>query len=108
MTLRNEDEFDLTDNDQDDMLPLGERPMGATEYGITAEEERMPESVEERRRREQPDVMVGMGEQDVVGRLVEPDQGVAGLDKEPQEVATEVDDTVGLSAEEAAVHHTDL
>lgn len=108
MTLRDEDEFDPTDNDQEGMLPLGEEPQGATEYGVTAEEERTPESLEERLRREEPDVMVGMGAEDSMGRLVEEDQGVAGLDKERDPVATEVGDDRGLSAEEAAMHPTDL
>jgi hypothetical protein len=107
MTLRDEDEFDPTDNDQEDMVPLGERPLGATEYGVTAEEERTPESLEDRLRREEPDVMVGMGDEPV-GRLVEEDQGVAGLDKERDPVATAVGDDQALSAEEAAVHPIDL
>lgn len=108
MTLRDEDEFDPTDNDQEDMLPLGEEPQGATEYGVTAEEERTPESMEDRMRREEPDVMVGMGEEPPVGRLVEEDQGVAGRDHERDPVATEAGDDTGLSAEEAAMHRTDL
>ena len=101
MTLRDEDEFDPNDN-EDELLEFGERPLGATEYGVTAEQERSPESMEDRMRREEPDVVVGMGES--TGRLVEDDQGVAGLDKERDPVATEVDDTAGLSAEEAAMH----
>jgi uncharacterized protein DUF5709 len=109
MTLRDEDEFDPTDNDQEEMVPLGDTPLGATEYGITAEEERTPESMEDRLRREEPEVMVGMGEEDEpVGRLVEEDQGVAGLDKERDAVATASGDDEVLSAEEAAMHEVDL
>lgn len=109
MTLRDEDDFDPTDIEQaseDGML--GEQPMGATEYGVTAEEERTPETLADRVEREEPDVMVGMGEDQSIGRLVEEDQGVAGLDKERDPVATEVGDVAELSAEEAAMHETGL
>jgi hypothetical protein len=41
------------------------------------------------------------------GRLVEPDQGVAGLDRERDPVASETADDDALSAEEAAMHVTD-
>ena len=45
---------------------------------------------------------------ELVGRLVESDQGVAGLDKERDPVATvATDEDDGLSAEEAAMHVTD-
>jgi hypothetical protein len=47
----------------------------------------------------------GAGRQ--VGRLVRPDQG-AGLDDEPTEVAEETEDGGALSAEESAMHITDL
>ena len=109
MTLRDEDDFDPTDIEQaDEDGMLGERPLGATEYGVTAEEERTPETMEERLRREEPDVMVGMGQQEPVGRLVEDDQGVAGLDTERDAVAHEVGDVASMSAEEAAMHETDI
>ena len=105
--MRDEDEFDPNDNEAE-LLALGDGPQGATEYGVTAEEERTPESMEDRMRREEPDVMVGMGEDESVGRLVEEDQGVAGLDHERDPVATQAGDDQALSAEEAAMHHTDL
>ena len=41
-------------------------------------------------------------------RLVEPDQGVAGLDYERDPVAGLTEDDDGLTAEEAAMHITDL
>src|SRR5688500_18367026 len=107
MTLRDEDEFDPNEN-EDELVSLGDEPMGATEDGVTAEEERTPESMEDRMRREEPDVVVGIGEDEALGRLVEEDQGVAGLDKQRDPIATDVDDAAGLSAEEAAIHPTDL
>jgi hypothetical protein len=39
----------------------------------------------------------------VVGRLVEPDEG-AGPDDEAEMIASETEDGLGLSAEEAAIH----
>jgi hypothetical protein len=42
----------------------------------------------------------------VVGRIVEPDEGAA-TDEEATTVASETDDTAGLSAEEAAMHVTE-
>jgi hypothetical protein len=44
---------------------------------------------------------------ELAGRLVEPDQGIAGRDKERDPVASETTDDDGLSAEEAAMHVTD-
>lgn len=45
--------------------------------------------------------------EELAGRLVEPDQGVAGRDKERDPVASETADDDALSAEEAAMHVTD-
>jgi len=58
-------------------------------------------------RQEEPDVVPGDDDQ-LHARLIEPDQGVAGLDKERDPVAGTADDDDGLTAEEAAMHITDL
>jgi hypothetical protein len=92
-------------NQIEGMMPPGDQPMGATEFGVTAEEERQQEPLAERVRREEPEVSVGTG--DVLGRLVEPDQGMVDYDDEESSVASESDDADGLSAEEAAMHITD-
>lgn len=95
-------------NQVEGMMAPRDHPVGATEFGITAEEERLQEPLADRVRREEPDVMTGELAYDSVGRLVEPDQGVAGLDHERDAVAELTDDDDGLSAEEAAMHVTDL
>jgi len=110
-----------------------DEPMGVEEYGLTAQEERVDEPLADRIAREEPDFgeraegSLG-GDEDAVGRLVAPDEGVH-VDDEAAAVATAVDDVrpddlpvgdVGtgdsttydvatelvpeLSAEEAAVH----
>ena len=89
-------------------MPPGDVPVGADEFGVTAEEQRSQEPLAERVRREEPE-FVGGGTGDALkGRLVEPDQGVAGLDHERDPIAGLTDDDDGLSAEEAAMHITDL
>jgi hypothetical protein len=57
--------------------------------------------------REEPDVVPLVADDEPLGRLVEPDQGVAGLDHERDAIATDVADADGLTAEEAAMHITD-
>lgn len=94
-------------NQYEGMMPPRDHPVGAEEFGITAEEERLQEPLAERVLREEPDVMVG-DDDDLVGRLVEPDQGVAGLDSERDAIASVAGDSDALSAEEAAMHVTDL
>ncbi|HEX9969587.1 MAG TPA: DUF5709 domain-containing protein, partial [Acidimicrobiales bacterium] len=61
----------------------------------------------ERVAREEPDVVPLVADDEPLGRLVEPDQGVAGLDHERDAIATDVADADGLTAEEAAMHITD-
>ena len=92
-------------NQVEGMMPPRDYPVAAEDFGITAEEERMQEPLAERVLREEPDVMDGLD--DSVGRLIEPDQGVAGLDDEATSIASDSADTDGLSAEEAAMHVTD-
>lgn len=112
-------------------------PVGSLEYGITPQEQRIPEAIADRVQRERPDFhdlpegTLG-GEATQAGRLVAPDEGV-GPDDESELVADDIDGPsprdlpvgdVGtgdsttydvatelapdLSAEEAAVHEQDL
>lgn len=80
-------------------FPPRDHPVGAEEIGVTAAEERVPESLEERRRRERPQSATGPTE-DVDGRLAEPEE--AGSERELE--GDWVEDAAGLSAEEQAVH----
>ncbi|SHN47589.1 DUF5709 domain-containing protein [Cryptosporangium aurantiacum] len=78
-----------------------DRPLGVTEFGTTANEQREGEPLEDRLRREEPDV-VERAVDDEAGRLVEPDEG-AHTDDEPDAIAFERG-TGGATAEEQAVH----
>ena len=90
------------DNAVEGMMPPRDRPVGVTAWGTTAAEEARGEPLADRVRHEQPDVL--HADRPVVGRLVAPDAGTAE-DAEAEEVADEErDDTLGLSAEEAAMH----
>lgn len=88
------------------MMPPRDHPVAADDWGVTPEEERLGEPFAERVRREEPDVLAGAADE-LHGRLLEPDQGVAGRDEERDPVASETGDDDALSAEEAAVHITD-
>lgn len=121
---------DLSETLDDDHLTgeyPPEQPLGSLDYGTTPAEQRIPEPIDERVRREKPETST-VGEADRAGRLVEPDEGTH-TDAEAQAVATEIsgvaphDRPVGdvgtgdvttsetateltqdLSAEEAAMH----
>ena len=95
-------------NQSEGMMPPRDYPVGAEEFGITGEEERLREPLADRVLREEPDVMADTLDDGSIGRLVEPDQGVAGLDTERDAIASESYDSDALSAEEAAMHITDL
>ena len=86
-------------------MPPRDQPLVAGGDGVTAAEQRSGETISQRATREEPEG--GDEDDDAVGRLVQPDQGVAGFDVEPDEVATGVPDLDGLTAEEQAVHPTD-
>lgn len=93
-------------NDMEGIIPPGDRPRGADEWGTTAREEQLDEPLADRVRREQPDIETG--DSDVaLGRLVEPDQGMVGVDDEEDALGFMTGDDAGLSAEEAAMHETD-
>ena len=87
------------------LVPPRDYPQGV-EDRVTAAEQLGDEPLAERVWREEPDREPGPEEE--VGRLVQPDQGVAGLDDDPTETALALgSDADALSAEEAAIHITD-
>ncbi|MDQ1438397.1 MAG: hypothetical protein QOK43_2026 [Acidimicrobiaceae bacterium] len=94
------------DNEVEGMIPPGDTPQGVDQWGTTAREEQSDEPLAERVRRELPDVEPG--DDGHVGRLVQQDQGMIDMDVEAEEVATMTGDDAGLSAEEAAMHITDV
>jgi hypothetical protein len=94
------------DNDIEGLVPPGDRPKAATDWGVTPREELLDEPLSDRVKREVPDRVRHVEEP--VGRLVAPDEGwLENVDDEPAEVAFETDDDVALSAEEAAMHIID-
>src|SRR5947209_3442333 len=70
--------------DQDPPIAPSDRPLGATEYGITPAEERTQEPLSVRVAREEPEVGEGLedfGEEDPVSaRLLEPDSDIDEVD----------------------------
>ncbi len=93
------------DNDIEGMIPPGDEPKGAEEFGITPREERLQEPIAERVLREQPDFEPG--DDGALGRIVEPDQGMVDFDTEERVIGTMTGDDMGMSAEESAMHITD-
>jgi hypothetical protein len=101
-------------NVDEGIVPPRDHPIAATAKGVTAAEERRPESLEERMKREQPEITA----EDIVmedeegrpleARLINPgDEDVDAIDTEKDSVAFEASDgETGLSAEEAAMHIT--
>jgi hypothetical protein len=87
----------------------GDEPVAVDDFGTTAEEQRAGEPLDDRLRREEPDVLPGQTAEAPrqAGRLVQEDEGVRD-DTESEEVATDVGaDTGGFSAEESAVRVED-
>jgi hypothetical protein len=91
------------------LVPPRDYPLGAEEFGTTAAEDAMGETLAQRVAREVPDVPAGEGlddaddDQALAGRLVQPDFGVVDADDTPEEVGEAVPDVGGLSAEEEAM-----
>jgi hypothetical protein len=86
-----------------------DRPTGVNQYGTTAAEERVDEPLDERRRRELPDVDETDVEVDttIAGRLIAPGADDPVLaDDEPEAIGSAAQEP-DLSAEEAAVHVVD-
>jgi len=107
-------------NQDEGMMPPGDRPKAADEFGVTAREERADEPLAERVTREVRDV----GGDDIdlrdaertydelearEGRILEPgSEDVDMTDEEKDAIGTLVGEDEGaLSAEEAALHITD-
>ncbi|HEY3941510.1 MAG TPA: hypothetical protein VGL60_03415 [Acidimicrobiales bacterium] len=78
--------------------PPRDHPLGVEEWGVTALEQAAPETLEERVRRERPDLPQEAPE-DPDGRLA-----VGADDADPLDAGEWTEDAAGLSAEEAAVH----
>jgi hypothetical protein len=102
-----------TGDPQEGLTPPTDRP-ASEDWGVTAEEQRAGESLDDKIGRERPDVFddpdrLRRVEEAVEGssglRLVDPgDEDVGLVDDEKDVVATLAADEDGLSAEEAAVH----
>lgn len=119
---------ELTDDDKLTSEFPPEEPLGVEEYGITAREQAVPEALDERVAREEPDV-VPVADEAAVGTIVEPEAEL-GPDLTAEAVGSEVlgapdrldpddlssgDSTLrdvaqersgGQSAEESAMHLT--
>jgi len=104
----------LDDRGVDDVLDEGysppDREPAHLRHGMTREEQREGETLDERLAEEEPDVDPYADDNDYgeadprAGRLVAPDEGL-GADVDKDEVADDVGvDGAGASAEEAAVH----
>ncbi len=75
---RNVDQDVVSERLDDDKLPADfppDEPVASNDYGVTPAEQRVPEPLEERVKREKPDTAT-VGQADQVGRLVAPDEGV--------------------------------
>jgi hypothetical protein len=70
-----------------------DEPMAVDDYGTTPQEQRVPEPIDERVEREQPETETA-GEPDRVGQLVDPDEGDL-RDTERDAVADEVREVPG-------------
>jgi hypothetical protein len=104
----------LDDRGLDDVLDEGysppDREPAHLRHGMTRDEQRAGETLDERLAEEEPDIDPYADDNDYgeadprAGRLVAPDEG-SGPDVEKDEVADDVGyDGAGASAEEAAVH----
>jgi hypothetical protein len=109
-----EAEDTLDDRGLDDVLDEGysppDREPAHLRHGMTRDEQRAGETLDERLAEEEPDIDPYADDNDYgtadprAGRLVAPDEG-SGFDDESDEVAADVGiDGAGASAEEAAVH----
>lgn len=107
-------------NQDEGLVPPGDRPVAADEFGVTAREERADEPLAERVTREQrelgpDDIDLRDAERDYddqrgpAGRLLERgSEDVDAVDDEKDAVASLVaEDEGAYSAEEAAMHLTD-
>lgn len=84
------DRDDVSERLDDDKLPADfppDEPLASNDYGVTPQEQRVPEPLDERVRREKPETAL-VGEADGTGRLVAPDEG-RPPDEEDRLVANE-------------------
>lgn len=110
-------------NDDEGIIPPGDRPIAVDEWGVTAAQERLDEPLSQRVTREVPDVRAEDIDPDdadyefgelrdgdsATGRLVDfGDEDVDGVDDEKDAIASLLGDDGAPSAEEAAMHITDL
>jgi hypothetical protein len=105
----------LTGDPQEGLMPPGEAPQGALEYGVTAAEQEIDEPLAERVRREVPDVLPPADADDTAsgqpaGRLVdEADLDVDVIDEVKEEVAHDVGPSGGApTPEEGAMRVEEL
>jgi hypothetical protein len=107
-------------NQDEGIIPPGDQPIAADEFGVTAREERADEPIGNRVTREMPDVSADdidlrdaeRSYDDLEGgegRIVEPgSEDVDAIDDEKDAIGTLVGEDEGaFSAEEAALHITD-
>jgi hypothetical protein len=90
-----------TGDQQDGIIPPGDHPRAADEFGTTAAEQLRGETLAERLEEEEPDGPLPQTERDDPGQLTE--RGDTETDDEAELVASEFGDTPGESAEEDAV-----
>jgi len=99
-----------TGDAQEGLIPPRDHPQGATEWGVTAEEQLEGEPLDRKLRRETIDLAAieEASLEDQIGRIVEPESEVDEIDLTAEPYATDVGrDDGSLSAEEAAMHITD-
>lgn len=102
------------DQDSDTYIPPDE-PMGSHAYGTTLAEERAGETFDERTKHTNSEVFddetgpTDPSEGEAVGRLVQPgDEAIDAVDEESNTVASEDGEMDDLTAEESAMHITDV
>lgn len=103
------DTDEVGDVDDDSYIPP-DQPMGSHAFGTTAAEERSGETYEQRDRHTLPEVDEDIEEdQQLVGRLVQDgDNDIDDVDDETNAIAVDQGMDDDMSAEERAMHVTDL
>jgi hypothetical protein len=105
------DEKAMTGDSQEGVAPPRERPGAVRDWGVTAAEQRSDEPLRRRLLRESPEAGDAAAEEapEPAGRLAEPESDIDTENRTAEEVASDVgEDNRGFSAEEAAMHPTDL
>ncbi|HVM09703.1 MAG TPA: DUF5709 domain-containing protein [Acidimicrobiales bacterium] len=107
-------------NQDEGLVPPGDQPIAADEFGVTAREERAEEPLADRITREVPDLTpddIDLRDADRTydelesgtGRIIEPGSEDVGLIDDEKDVIGSLvgEDEGALTAEEAAIHVTD-